>query len=296
MKVSIGIPFYNPGDFLKQSIYSILNQTFTDFELILLDDGSSDNSLEIAKSFDDPRIKVISDGKNRSLPVRLNQLIDIAEGEYIARMDADDLVSFDRIARQVKLLDASTEIDIIATGLCSITDNNEVIGYRKPPIETLCNLSASDALFGRSGIAHATILVRKEWYLRNRYNEKTKLKEDYQLWIDAAIKNDLRVAFIKDPLYYYREESSVSPKKAIRAYYNGLKIVLFQYLEYLSITNTVKIVCSTLAKIVLVASANLFKFEDKLLALRNKNTSQDPTLIKKLQSEVDSLIKYCDHK
>ncbi|XPF93995.1 glycosyltransferase family 2 protein [Colwellia sp. RE-S-Sl-9] len=296
MKVSIGIPFYNPGNFLKQSIYSILNQTFTDFELILLDDGSTDNSLEIAKSFDDRRIKVISDGKNKSLPVRLNQIIDIAQGEYIARMDADDLVSLDRIIKQVKLLDNSPDIDIVATGLCSITDENEVIGYRQPSVEVLDNLSVSDAIFGLSGIAHATILVRKSWYLRNSYNENTKLKEDYQLWIDAAIKKDLKVAFIKEPLYYYREESSVSPKKAIRAYFNGLKIVLFQYLQFLTFGNKVKIVGKTIAKVLFVFFANIFKLENKLLTLRNKSTHQDPVLIKQLQSEINTLIINCDHK
>jgi len=296
MKVSIGIPFYNPGEFFKQSIHTILNQTFTDFELILLDDGSSDHSLEIAKSFKDPRIKIISDGLNKGLPARLNQIIDIAQGEYIARMDADDLVSLQRIEKQVALLDSSPEIDIISTGLCSITNNNEVIGYRQPTVEKLRTLSVSDAIFGRSGIAHATILVRKTWYLRNRYNEKAKLKEDYQLWIDASVKNDLNVAFIKDPLYFYHEESSVSAKKAIKAYYNGLVIIFSQYFQYLSFTNKLKLFCTTCAKILFVAFANVFKFKEKLLFLRNKNTVQNPQLIKKLQSELSCLIKSSDHR
>jgi glycosyltransferase involved in cell wall biosynthesis len=288
MKVSIGIPFYNPGKFFRESIASILNQTFTDFELILLDDGSSDNSLEVANSFDDSRIRVISDGTNKGLPNRLNELIDLSQGEYIARMDADDLVSIHRIAQQVELLNKTPDVDVIATGLCSITNNNEVIGYRLPGQEKRMSLPVVDAIFGRADIGHATILVRKSWYVRNRYNENARLMEDFQLWIDASAKNDLKVAFIKSPLYFYREESSVTPKKAIKAYFNGYKLIFTRYFKYLSICNKVKITFLTFIKIAVTAIASLLKLSDKLLSLRNTSTEQRLDVLQKLQAEVDS--------
>jgi glycosyltransferase involved in cell wall biosynthesis len=289
MKVSIGIPFYNPGVYFKEAIASVLNQTFTDFELILLDDGSSDGSLEVAHSFDDKRIKVISDGTNNGLPYRLNQLITLSQGEYIARMDADDLSSSFRIAQQVTLLEQTPDVDIIATGICSITDNNNVTGYRLPALDKKMTPSVTDAIFGRSEIAHATILARKSWYLRNRYNEKAKLMEDYQLWIDATIQNDLNVAYIKSPLYFYREESSVNYRKAVKAYFNGYKVVLNRYFSYLNLRDKIKITLLMIIKITVVSTANLFNLSDKLLDMRNKDTVQDKVLIDKLKKELDQL-------
>ena len=291
MKVSIGIPFFNPGNVFRESIQSILNQTYSDFELILLDDGSTDNSLEIAHSFKDKRIKVISDGGNKGLPYRLNQLVDISQGEYIARMDADDLSSSVRIELQTSLLENTPDVDIIATGLCSITDKNKIIGYRLPSIDKRMTPSVTDAIFGRSEIAHATILVRKSWYLRNRYNEKAKLMEDYQLWVDAAIKSDLNIAYIKKPLYFYREESSVNYRKAVKAYFNCYKIVFNQYFNYLSLHDKIRITLLTIIKITVVSAANLFNLSDKLLYMRNKGTEQDNTLIDKLEEEVKKIRK-----
>ena len=289
MKVSIGIPFYNPGDFFKASITSILKQTFTDFELILLNDGSSDNSLDIANSFQDSRIKVISDGENKGLPYRLNQLIDLSQGDFIARMDADDVVSLERIEKQVTMLNTMADVDVVATGLCSITNNSEVIGYRLPIKTKRLELSVVNAIFGKADIGHATIMARKSWYLRNRYNESAKLMEDYQLWVEAAINKDLKVAFIKEPLYFYREESSVTPKKAIKAYFNFYKLIVSQYFSYLSLVNKVKITVLTFIKICITGLASLLGASGKLLSLRNKNTEQDAQLLKQLQAEVDQI-------
>jgi glycosyltransferase involved in cell wall biosynthesis len=289
MKVSIGIPFYNPGRFFRASIESILKQTFTDFELILVDDGSTDNSLEVAQSFQDTRITVISDGKNKGLPNRLNELIDLSKGEYIARMDADDIVSSVRIAQQVALLDKTPDVDLIATGLCSITDNSEVIGYRLPALEKRIELSVVNAVFGKADIGHATIMARKSWYQRNRYNEDARLMEDYQLWADAAIRNDLRVAFIKSPLYFYREESSVTPRKAIKAHFNGYKLILSRYFGYLGLFDKLKITMLTFVKIVVTGLASVFGVSDKLLSLRNKSTEQNSELLKELQDEIDQI-------
>lgn len=289
MKVSIGIPFFNPGDYFKASIQSVLNQTYSDFELILLNDGSTDSSLEIAHSFNDSRIKVISDGKNKGLPFRLNQLIDISQGEYIARMDADDLISPLRIAQQVNYLDSQSNIDLVTTGLCSITNTNHVIGFRNPRKKNAASISLEDTIFGKADIAHATIMARNRWYQRNKYNERAKLMEDYQLWIDAALKNDLNVGYIYAPLYFYREESSVSSKKAILAYKNQFSIVFSQYFNKLSLLKKIKFSLLCILKIGLTFSLNMFNNSNKLLTLRNKSTKQNQQKIIELQQELDQL-------
>ncbi|MFD2165468.1 glycosyltransferase family 2 protein [Thalassotalea euphylliae] len=289
MKVSIGIPFYNPGHVFKSTIESVLAQTFTDFELILLNDGSKDESVEIANSFEDSRVRVVNDGTNKGLPARLNELIALSNGEYIARMDADDLISPERLAKQVAYLDEHADIDLVSTGLCSITNDCKVIGYRTPAERTNPEITVKQAIFGQSDIAHATIMARKAWFERNRYNEKAKLMEDYQLWIDAAVKNDLNAGFISTPLYFYREESSVSPQKAINAYRNQIAIVKQQYSRYLSTKDNLHFTLLMRAKMAFVYVLNLVNLSNYLLAVRNKSTEQETEKLSELQQQLDSI-------
>lgn len=286
MRVSIGIPFYNPGQYFQAAISSVLQQTFQDFELILLDDGSTDDSLAIAQSFNDQRIKIISDGKNRGLPARLNELINLSSGEFIARMDADDLISRNRIALQVEFLTANPQLNLVSTGICSITNNNKVIGYRESRKQHQ-QLTTSATIFGRADIAHATIMARKTWYQRNNYNENAKLMEDYQLWIDASIRNDLAVGYISTPLYFYREESSVSSQKAINAYRNQFKIIYDNYFMHLNINEKIHFTMLSAIKITAVYVLNLLRNASLLLKLRNKNTQQDSNKLRALQNELD---------
>ena len=289
MKVSIGIPFFNPGEVFKETIKSVLQQSFQDFELILLNDGSSDDSLAIAESFNDKRIRVINDGRNLGLPARLNQLITLSSGEYLARMDADDLICPTRIEQQVNYLDKHQSANIVSTGLCSMTDDGKVIGYRLPPVSRATNIDAIAAIFGRSHIAHATIMARKTWYLRNSYNESAKLMEDYQLWIDAALNNDLNVGFLPQPLYYYREQSSVSSAKAITAYKNQYSLARQQYFQHLTMLQKVKFTALMGLKIATVYLLNISANATWLLKLRNKNTQQSNESLAALQHKLDQL-------
>ena len=111
--VTIGIPVYNAEAYLEYTICSVLAQTYRNWELIIIDDGSTDNSLLIAKKYEeiDNRIRVISDGINKKLPHRLNQIIHESKYDYIARMDADDLMSNDRIEKQISILNLNKSID-----------------------------------------------------------------------------------------------------------------------------------------------------------------------------------------
>ena len=130
--ISIGIPIYNAEAYLEDAINSILAQTHELWELILIDDGSTDASLAIAKRFEeaDHRIRVIADGINKKLPARLNQLIEEANYDYIARMDADDLIHPDRLAIQLSFLEKNPNYDLVSTGVVSIDNFNKVYGCR----------------------------------------------------------------------------------------------------------------------------------------------------------------------
>lgn len=216
MNVTIGIPFYNAESYLHDSLRSVFAQTHQEWELILIDDGSTDRSLEIARSINDPRVRVVSDGRNLRLAARLNQITHLARFDVLARMDADDLMAPERIARQIEVLSCEPEIDLVSTGLISIGRNEDPIGIRSHCSETVTR----QQLIRRSGtgIVHASVLGRKSWFLRNPYDASIPIAQDYELWLRASRSADLKVRVIREPLYYVRELSSATPDKLLRSY------------------------------------------------------------------------------
>lgn len=287
MKVSIGISFFNPGILFKAAIYSILNQSFQDFELILLDDGSTDDSLAIAKSVLDSRVRVYSDGRNKGLPTRLNELIDLSKGKYIARMDADDMMHYYRILKQVDLLDKKAHIDFVCTGICSITANNQVRGARS--LEPEVNLDPIAILTGQSGICHPTVMARKEWFKRNRYNESNVRAEDAELWLSASLKNDFNVLKIGEPLHYYREESSISYEN-LKKSYRTQALMLEKYSAIFSNkSNVERAILKIKVKQVIVkllSALGLLK-----LLIMNKGNKTGRQYENQLQKELDLVLK-----
>lgn len=211
--VSIGIPFFNAERFLLDAIKSVFAQTHEDWELILMDDGSSDRSLEIARSVDDPRVRVYSDGKNKKLAARLNEIHALARYDFIARMDADDLMATDRIEKQLRLLITRPEVDLVTSGVCSITDDSVPYGMRLPQKNHV--LTPYRVLSGRHGIVHAAVVGRADWFRRNPYDPSDHWAEDYKLWVRSILNHDLSVGYIREPLYFYREEGSATTKKML---------------------------------------------------------------------------------
>ena len=115
VSVTIGIPFLNARRYLEDAVRSVFAQTHGDWELLLIDDGSTDGSIAVVRHLDDPRVRVLGDGSNRGLCARLNQIASLAQGTYLARMDADDLMHPERIERQLKFLRANPNVDLIDT-------------------------------------------------------------------------------------------------------------------------------------------------------------------------------------
>jgi glycosyltransferase involved in cell wall biosynthesis len=221
--VSIAIPFYNAESTLLDAVRSVYAQTHTDWELLLIDDGSTDQSLRLASKIDDPRVRVFSDGVNVGLAARLNQVTELAKFDYIARMDADDLMSEFRIEKQLKILIERPNIDLVSTGVCSIDSNDRPLAIRGNNYMGMLNFFR--ASLGRHGIVHASVVGRKDWFSRNPYNVGFPLAEDYELWLRASKGDDLVIECIDDPLYFYREEGNVSPVKLSRAYSSQIKVL-----------------------------------------------------------------------
>lgn len=204
--VTIGLPFYNAEKYLALTIESVLQQTYTDWELLLLDDGSTDNSLSIAQSYaqKDSRIKVISDGKNKNLATRLNELPSLAQGLYLARMDADDIMHPARIERQLAVLETHPEIDVLGTNAYIINDENAVIGTRYP-------LTPENTLTRVKSFIHPTIIAKKQWFLENPYDTKALRMEDAELWYRTFLK--YHFVRLNEPLLFYREVGNNYYKK-----------------------------------------------------------------------------------
>lgn len=197
--VTIGIPFFNGKRTLADAVRSVFAQTFTHWELILMDDGSTDGATEIARSIDDPRVRLVSDGTNRGLCARLNQIASLAQGRYLARMDADDLMHPERIERQVRFLDANPLVDAVDTAIYTIDDDLTPLGIRgQQPLD------CDPVSVLRNGLLiHPTMMARREWFLANPYDPDYVRAEDRELWCRTA--QTTRFARICEPLFFYRE-------------------------------------------------------------------------------------------
>lgn len=181
--ISVIMPVYNGESFLKEAIESILNQTYTNFKLILIDDGSEDTSLQIMKSYLDSRIIIIKNEKNFGLITALNKGLQVAQGEYIARMDQDDVSHPQRFEKQIEFLEQNSDIGLCGTWANLINNMGEIVNFVKPspsPGQIKWDLHFSNA------IAHPSVMIRKSFFQRNgQYLDSDIHCEDYALWVRA---------------------------------------------------------------------------------------------------------------
>lgn len=180
-QVTVLMPAYNCAAFIREAIESMLTQTFTDFEFLIIDDGSTDETLAIIKSFHDPRIRVVENGKNRGITHTLNLGLSLARGKYIARMDADDRSDRFRLERQWSVLEANPDIDVLGTWFRLSTG-----GLVQHPIDDLAIRSVM--LCHYCALGHPTVMMRRAALEASgfTYPYKYKHAEDYALWISMA--------------------------------------------------------------------------------------------------------------
>jgi len=217
--VSIGMPVYNCERTLAASILSIANQTFADWRLFVLDDGSQDWTLAIARQFADPRIEVIDGHHHRGLPWRLNQAVEMSAGKYFARMDGDDIAYPERLAKQVAFLDGHPDVDLLAASMSVFTDGGRLLGLRLAPRshEAIC-------VHPWSGfpMAHPTWMGRIEWFRRHRYRSDAVGMEDKELLFRTYAES--KFACLDEVLLAYRE-NTLPLKKILRARKNFVSVL-----------------------------------------------------------------------
>lgn len=201
------MPVYNGAVFLASAIDSILNQSFSEFELIIINDGSTDESEKIILSYSDHRIVYIRNEKNLGLVNSLNKCIKICKGEFIARMDADDISLPDRLQTQVNFLRSNQHFAMVASVVQPVDAKNNYLGLWSTDSSTINEGDIRSMLSKTNCIAHPSVMMRADVAKRLLYRAGAKASEDYDLWL-RMLARGLRIAKIKEPLLLYRMHQS----------------------------------------------------------------------------------------
>lgn len=196
--VSIVLPFYNAQSWLEQTLSSLLRQTWRDFHIIAIDDGSSDGSVRLVETAKRAglAITLLRNDRNLGIVESLNRGVDAAESKYVARMDADDICMPDRLAKQVQFM-RQTGVDICGSWFIEFGQGLPRVvrwPYREPALKA--------AMLFQNTICHPTVMARREVFEKYRYREEYLLAEDYDLFARASA--EFRMANIPEPLLRYR--------------------------------------------------------------------------------------------
>lgn len=215
INVSVLMSVFNGERYLYASVASILEQTFRDFEFIIINDGSTDSTTKILADYVDPRIIVINNDANIGLTKSLNKGLKIAQGEYIARMDADDISCSERLEKQIRFLESNAEIGLLGTSWTAIDEGGLELSYSK-------------AYSGYNSVhfmCHGSVMIRKTCLNKvGGYREVFKYAQDYDLWL--RLREVCEVANLGELLYKLRisEQSITSMRKTAQDLFASLAL------------------------------------------------------------------------
>lgn len=204
-KLTVLMAVYNGERFLRDAVESILNQTFCDFEFLIINDGSTDGTRDILLSYQDQRIRLVENECNIGLTKSLNIGLALARGEYIARQDADDISYPNRLQKQLEFLEAHTEVMLLGTQMRTIDKNNFPIGYVFPKAVTdfgCCWQMTLDSAF-----IHTSVMFKNSFILNKYggYNDKFITGQDAELWL--RISKEHKIANLPQVLVAHRSHS-----------------------------------------------------------------------------------------
>ena len=202
--VSVLLPFHNAGVYLSDALGSILRQTYAPFEVLLINDGSTDDSLSIIEGFRDSRLSIVGDDQKRGLAFRLNQGISAANGKYIARMDADDICAERRLELQVARMESDGDLAVLGTAGAFIDSAGMVTGApRESPLD---DHQIKWRLLTSNCILHPSVMVRATVLNEHRYSTDYPVAQDFELWLRLAAA-DYRFANLPEVLMLVRRHN-----------------------------------------------------------------------------------------
>jgi glycosyltransferase involved in cell wall biosynthesis len=231
--ITVAMPIYNAGEYLADAVNSIIAQTYTNWELLIIDDGSTDSAIDSIRSIKDERIKILKDGLNIGLAARLNQAIDLAKGQYFARMDQDDISMPERFKMQIDALEANPNLDLVATRALTINSKNKIVGQLPFALnhQQICS-----KLWRGFYMPHPIWMGRLVWFKKYKYKiPQSYYSEDCELLL-RSYKNS-NFACLPEILFKYRIKDKINWKNQIKARRAVLKLQVSHFYnqrQYLS--------------------------------------------------------------
>jgi len=219
-EVSIALSMHNAASTIEQALRSLLAQSYTHWELILIDDGSSDDGLARAQRYADQRFRVVAGGQREGLAARLNQAIELARGRYLARMDADDIAYPERLERQFAYLQAHPEVDLLGAGMMVFAGDGRPAGVYN--VQTTHQAICARPLSGFY-LAHPTWMGRTIWFRKWRYDVTCRKAQDQDLLLRAWRSS--HYAALPEPLVGYRQDALSLRKSGLGRYYFSRSIL-----------------------------------------------------------------------
>lgn len=281
--VSIGLPVAQEKiTYVRDAIRSVQNQSITDWELIVVADGSPRTTRDYLTMLTDPRIHVFLHEECLGLAARLNEIADLARGEFLARMDADDIMHPERLERQVSILRGNPGINLVACRAAIIDEHNVIMGVtpQVPPTVTPASMLASTPFI------HPTVIARTVWWQLNRYNTQFLRSQDKALWIasarDSCLVRDAQI------LLFYRVTRAMDPAKYACSVRFERVIIRHFGPALVGCIPTLRILLSSLAKQNIIMAASKLGQTHRILSRRyiSLNDQELPALAMQLKTAV----------
>lgn len=247
--VTIALPVLNGGVFLESAVRSIIKQTWSNWELLIIDDGSTDSSIDNLPYLADPRVFVLRDGKNKGLAARLNEAIALSRGDYFARMDHDDICHSDRILRQVIFLEKNEDIDLLATKCSAIgEDGRDKGGW---PFAAEHSEICKRPWLGFY-MPHPSWMGRISWFRQNQYKTPAPYCcEDQELLLRTYRSSKYHA--LSDVLLAYRLRAHTPWRKASRTIFALLAVQVNYFLSRGEFVNVLMSLCAAVVRLVYTA-------------------------------------------
>ncbi|WP_375580219.1 glycosyltransferase [Marivirga tractuosa] len=232
--LSIVMPAFNAGTYIKDSIESVLNQTFDNFELIIINDGSTDETESIIRLFEDKRIRYYSNEKNRGLFFTRNKGLSLSVGKYIAMLDSDDIAIQDRFEYQINFLENNPDTVLVGSSSIIIDENGFETGELY--IQNAPSEAYSSIMLFNNYIIQSSIMCDRRIMQEFGYRKEFPPAEDYDLWVRLA--KEYKIFSLKKPLVKYRIHSSSISHTSRDVQINGIKNNYKEQLKWLGIEAT----------------------------------------------------------
>ncbi|MFS8930206.1 glycosyltransferase family 2 protein [Cupriavidus taiwanensis] len=282
ISITVLLPVRNGAKTIVSAVRSILDQTFDDFELVVLDDGSTDNTVALIQGLKDPRVRLISDGRQLGLAQRLNQGLDLARGRYLARMDADDLSFPERLRRQFEFLELHTDIDLLGCRVAIFRNDGSIVGFH--PFRRTHEAICAHPWRGFP-MPHPTWMGRLAWFRKHRYRiPEVRRAEDQELLLRSCTES--RFACLDETLLAYRQ-GHYSVRSTLIARRAVLQVQLQTFARRQQWTNALLAAVSSIVKIAVDVLAALPGM-DRRLAFRRVEDPVPQSIAKRVEALLTS--------